>query len=101
MEEHTRPRMAHHLLDFLSSFNTVAVHSAPGTGGFLRAKGTALNALGGIIQKRLAIVAKLSPFRVVMLAAIQRDHLGYSVTFSDKVLIHRDRLLKVWAFVTE
>ena len=87
-EEHSGPGIAHDLSDFLAFFGSVTVHSAFGASWFLSAKGAALNALGGIIQKGLASGAKLPAFRGVMGAAKEGDHFCHSAAFPGEAFIH-------------
>jgi len=89
---HTRPGVAHHVLDLLAARALVAVDGALGAGWLCRAKAAAFQPHGGIIQESLAFRTEgcVGP---MMVAAMNSDHRLHRLPFARQRFAHKSNRL--------
>lgn len=81
VEEHSGAGVFHDGFDLLTFIAGVAVNLAGAAEGFCFHKGALVGAVQGVGLKLLALGAELSPFCMVIAAAVDGDHLGKTFFF--------------------
>jgi len=89
-KQHSRTGVAHDFASFCFSLWLVAVYRAVGAGRFVVAIRTLLQPALGVVQKLSAACAQF-PFGLVVVAAVDADHLRHRQLLSGKMLLlHSD-----------